>query len=353
MSVRERLLLRQVRHVQPDLDDPRTAAARALIRWDAGVILPPFLLHLPSPAAFSASWAILSEPTHGPLVDRAVKEAVAAAVSAVNACPYCVDVHTTTLHGLGGREAAGAIASGRPAVADPALGAAVAWARATREPGAAVLRRPPFPDEHMPEMVGVALAYHYINRMVNIFAAGSPFPAGMPKARPVLRAVAAPALRRLLARKGGRGACLDLLPAAPLPDDLAWAHRDPIVADAFGRAAAAFDAIGEQFVAEPVRRLVTGHLGEWQGAEPGLSRAWVERAIEPLPPLQRPSGRLALLAALASYQVDTAVLEAARGSRGRTGDEMLVATATWASFAATRRVGSWLPTSTHGKETVA
>ena len=34
------------------------------------------------------------------LVPRAAKEAVAVAVSLGNACPYCVQVHGGTLHGL-------------------------------------------------------------------------------------------------------------------------------------------------------------------------------------------------------------------------------------------------------------
>lgn len=350
MSIGEQLLLRQVRHVRPDLDDPRTATVRQQIRRDFGMIVPPFLLHLPAPAALSASWAIIREPTHGHRVPRAVKEAVAASVSAANACPYCVDVHTTALHALGDRAAAAAIASGRSqTITDPTLHAVVSGALATREPDAPILRRRPFPDA--PELIGVVLAYHYINRMVNIFVAGSPFP--VTKARSVLRSIAARALCRLVADSGRRGASLALLPAAPLPDDLAWASGDSIIADAFARAATAFEALGQRFVAEPVRRLVTRRLTERRGEEPGLSRAWVTSAIDVLPPLHRPQGKLALLAALASYQVDAGVLDAARTQPGPTGDEMLVSTAAWASFTAARRVGSWVWTDVDARGVVA
>lgn len=352
MSIGEHLLLRQVRHVRPDLGDPRTSTVRQQIRRDFGMIVPPFLLHLPAPAALSASWAIIREPAHGLQVPRAVKEAVAASVSAANACPYCVDVHTTALHALGDRAAAAAIASGRSqTITDPTLQAVVAWAHATREPDAPILRRRPFPDEHAPELIGVVLGYHYINRMVNIFAAGSPFPVA--KARPLFRSIAARALRRLVAARGRRGESVDMLPAASLPDDLAWAGGDPIIADAFARAAAAFEALGQRFVAEPVRRLVTRRLTEWRGEEPGLSRAWVTSAIDVLPPPHRPQGKLALLAALASYQVDAGVLDAARTQSGPIGDEMLVSTATWASFTAARRVGSWVWTDVDAQAVVA
>ena len=114
MSIRERPFLRQVQYLHPDPRDPRTAAARQQIRRDFGMLVPPFALHLPVPDALSAYWAIIREPTYGRRVDRATKEAVAAAVSATNTCPYCVDVHTTTLHALGEPASAAAIASGQP-----------------------------------------------------------------------------------------------------------------------------------------------------------------------------------------------------------------------------------------------
>jgi hypothetical protein len=207
-----------------------------------------------------------------------------------------------------------------------------------------ILRQRPFPDDHAPELIGVALAYHYINRMVNIFAAESPFPVATPRLKPIMKRMASPAFRRLLAREARPGSSLGLLPPAPLPDDLAWARGDPIIADAFGRAAAAFDAAGQQALPDPVRDLVTARLAAWRGEEPGLSRAWADSAAESLPAPQQPQGRLALLTALASYQVDAQVLADARTRPGPAGDETLVATAAWASFAAARRIGSWLHT---------
>jgi AhpD family alkylhydroperoxidase len=345
MSITERLFLGQVRHVQPVLDDPRTLAARRQITRDFGALVPPFALHLPVPGALCAYWAINRGPTWGRRVDRATKEAVAAAVSAINTCPYCVDVHTTTLRALGDRSAAAAIASSETdQIADADLRAVVTWARANRRPDADIVRRPPFPDEHAPELIGVALAYHYINRMVDIFAPPSPFPSAAPTIQPVLKRLATPVFRRLLRREVAPGAALDLLAPAPLPADLAWARSDPVIAQAFARAAAAFDAVGRQALPEAVRHLVTTRLSVWRGEDPGLSRGWVDDATGALPAPHRAIGRLALLTAFASYQVDTQVLDDARTSPGRAGDANLVAAASWASFAAARRIGSWLHT---------
>jgi AhpD family alkylhydroperoxidase len=345
MSFRDFLFRRQVRHVDPALHEARTGAVRQQIEHDFGPLVPPFALHMPAPDALCAYWVIFREPTYGRRVDRAAKEAVAAAVSAINTCPYCVDVHTTMLQALGDRAVAVAIGSGQTeAIADPGLRAVVTWARASRQPDAHILHQRPFPDEHAPELIGVAVAYHYINRMVNIFATASPFPLTALRIKPVLRWVAMPVFRRLLARDVRPGASVGLLAPAPLPDDLAWAQGDPVIAEAFARAAATFDALGRQALPERVRELVTARLSTWRGEEPGMSRGWVDSDIESLPAPQRPLARLALLAALASYQVDAKVLNDARTHPGAAGDEALIAAASWASFAAARRIGAWLLT---------
>ena len=342
MAILDKAFRRQVRHLELSLDDTRTQAVRRQIMRDVGALVPPFMLHLPSPAALCAYWAIVREPTHGPQVSRAKKEAVAAAVSAINACPYCVDVHTTVLHALGARDQALQLVAGTTSGStDPELEGVISWARATRDPGASVLRQRPFADRDAPELIGVAVSYHYINRMVAIFAVSSPFPASA-LLKSGFRRLAAPVFARQTRRDVRPGATLTLLPPAQLPDDLRWARGDAVIAEAFARAAATFDSVGGQALPESVRTLISERVMAWHGEDPGLSRAWVEGAVEPLPTQHRPLGRLALLTALAPYQVDERVIGEARPHLG--GDEALVAACAWASFTAARRVGTWLDT---------
>ncbi|BCB89759.1 hypothetical protein Psuf_070720 [Phytohabitans suffuscus] len=75
------------------------------------------------------------------------------------------------------------------------------------------------------------------------------------------------------------------------------------------------------------------------GEETGISRAWCEELVAELPASERAAGRLALLAALASYQVDDTVVAEFRAAAPD--DRTLVEAAAWASFAAARRIGSW------------
>ncbi|WP_344621232.1 hypothetical protein, partial [Actinosynnema pretiosum] len=218
--------------------------------------------------------------------------------------------------------------------------AAAEWASAAAFAGSTVPA--PFPADQAPEVLGTAVVLHHLNRVVNLFLGPLPLPPGAPAASMVV-------VRRVLVRlikaaeRGGpvRGASLDLLPEADLPADLGWAGGDPVLADAFARAAGALDAAGRRSVPVGARELVLERLAAWDGRAPGVSRAWVEDAVSGLPPAERAAGRLALLTALAAYQVDDAAVAAFRAVDGE--DRALVELTSWASTAAARRIGSWAP----------
>nr|AFV52132.1 hypothetical protein [Streptoalloteichus sp. ATCC 53650] len=322
------LPLRGVRHVTP----VRPGAARGVVREvyrqvgrDFGMIAPPVALHSPAPAALAACWALLRETLIVGSADRAAKENAAAAVSAANSCPYCVEVHEAAALALGEGP-------------DERL---AAWARG----GPA-----PFPAAWAAEFTGVAVAFHYLNRVANVFLDDSPLPPRMSdRARGWGLRVLGRVVRRTARRPRDVGTAGALLPAAPLPVDLAWAASAPHVADALARVAAAVERGGERSVPQGVREHVAARLSIWAGEPPpGPSRAWVEDEVADLPDADRPATRLALVTALASYQVDDAVVTAFR--RHRPDDRSLVELVAWAGFTAARRSGALLaarPTAEH------
>ncbi|MEV4091631.1 carboxymuconolactone decarboxylase family protein [Streptosporangium saharense] len=314
--------LRQVRHVRP----VPPARARGLVaevygraEREFGMLAPPVALHSPAPEVLAACWMMLRETLLAETRDgvgRAVREAVATGVSHGNACPYCVGVHGAALGGL--------VPSSK---AD--LAPVEEWARSG---GAA-----PFPEKGSAGLVGVAVTFHYLNRMVNVFLDETPLPPQTPR---LARGVLMRTLGRLMRPVGGGvepGGSLDLLPMAPLPGDLSWAAGAPEVAGAFARAAAAIEAAGRRSVPGPVRDLLTARLATWDGARPGLGGAWVEEAVADLAAEDRPAGRLALLTAFASYRVGDPVVDAF--TEGRRGDGTLVELTAWSSMAAARRMG--------------
>lgn len=338
--------LDQIKHVAPArIDGPDDTVTRVYrqAERDFGMLAPPVALHSPAPGPLAASWMMLRESLLADgRVSRAAKEAVAAAVSLGNACPYCVAVHSATLSGLLRSPVAAAISAGDFAsIADPEVRAIAQWARRSGNRRDSQTQQAPFTAEQAPEIAGVAVTFQYLNRMVEIFLNDSPLPPAVPNA---VRASVLRVLGRFMsaaARSAHQpGASLELLPPAPLPQDLWWAAGSPHVAEAFARASAAIEAAGRKHVPPAVRDALRSRLAGWDGQRLGVSRSWVAQELLALPAGERAAGRLALLTALAPYQVDQPVIDAFR--REQAGDEALIATTSWASMAAARQVGSWL-----------
>lgn len=302
---------RQIRHVNPVA--PRSATGlvaevyRAVER-EFGMLAPPVVLHAPAPKVLAASWSLLRESL---LADgaatRAAKEVVATAVSEANRCPYCVVVHEASLGQAGESDLDGALRE---------------WIRGGAEP---------FPPEHRAEYLAVRVTFEYLNRMVNVFLPDSPFPGAMP-------APIAASASGVLGRVAVGGAAVEpgrsagLLPECDLPAELGWAATRPAVANALAAATTAFEEAGERSVPAPVRDLVRARLA---GARPeGPSRSWVTDDVATLPPQHRNAGRLALLTALAAYQVTDDVVEEYR--REGHDDAALIELTAWASWTTAR-----------------
>ncbi|MGB3444883.1 MAG: carboxymuconolactone decarboxylase family protein [Actinophytocola sp.] len=299
------------------------------VERDFSMLAPPVALHSAAPETMAASWMVLRETLLAQgFADRAGKEAVATGVSLANDCPYCADVHGMTLAAI------------------PDAGSDVdvltEWARVS---ATSVRVAAPFPPERAAELIGVAVAFHHYNRMVNVFLSDSPFPphvpeSAKPKARKVLGGVLRPGPGGAVA-----GESLAFLPAVPLPDDLGWARSNGVVAEAFARAYAVAEAAGERSVPSSVRALLRTRLSTWDGRAPGISRSWVDAEVAGLPEADRAAGKLALVVAFASYQVDDALVSAFRATAPD--DSTLVELVAWASLSTARRISTWLAGTEH------
>lgn len=324
--------LREVRYVTavpPRHAHGLVAQVYQQVERDFGMLAPPIALHSPAPEVLAASWAILRESlVAGGLASRADKEVVAAAVSRANICPYCVEVHGMALGSLGRAGDAAAI-SGDQEIEDPSTRALAEWASGGDGSVA---------PESQPELIGVAVAFHYLNRMVNVFLGPSPLPPAVPaSARRVARSVLGHFLKPADATPG---AALTLLPEAAPPGDLGWAKGNETIEAAFTRAAGVIDDAARASVPARVREVVRRELAFWPGSSPALTASWVEPAIVGLPASERATARLALLTAIASYQVDATVVDAFR--RYQPSDRALVELVAWASLSAARSLGKRL-----------
>ncbi|WP_203682432.1 carboxymuconolactone decarboxylase family protein, partial [Actinoplanes siamensis] len=260
-----RPVLGQIRHVRPVPPGSAhgvVAAVYQQMERDFGMLAPPVALHSPEPPVLAAVWAMLRETLLVPgSAGRGVKETVAAAVSAANRCPYCVDVHGATMTALGLGPEAAAVEGGRGGgIADPVLRDVVTWAGV---PGAPP---PGLPAGWLPELAGVVAVFHYLNRMVSVFLVESPLRPGLSRRA---RARMLPTFGRLLRFLGTAepvpGAALGLLPAAPGTHRPAWAPAGTVLAATFARAAATIEDAARTAVPPAVREVVAAAVGRWDG----------------------------------------------------------------------------------------
>lgn len=307
------------------------------------VLAGPITVHSISPELTAGLWMYGRETVlAADALDRGTKEAIAAAVSVTNRCPYCRDMHTSMAHSAGAHDLAVAVlADADQGPGADVLAPAIAWARASRTPGAPVLEDPPFTAPQMAEAIGTVVFFHYINRVVNVFFEDTAL------RLPVVGAVLTDRLTRgfgfvvrpRMTVDTVPGESLDLLPEAPLPDDLAWADH-PTIGPAVARWAAALDAAACRHAPTSVRTVVGDAIDDWSGADPPLGSAWLEERTAELPAEDRAIAELALLTALASYRVTDARVRALT-ERGA-GEETLLVTVAWAAGLAARRVSSWV-----------
>jgi AhpD family alkylhydroperoxidase len=272
-------------------------------------------------------------------LDRTSKEAMSATLSQVNDCPYCADMLISLVHSNGEHEiASGIFANDEEQITDPVMRERCAWIRAVATAGSEAPPKPPFTAEELPEAIGSLFVFSYINRFSHVVMDGSPVaaPFGLQTVKNAALRMFGFELRPTTARVLVPGVALDLLPPAPLPDDLGWAAPNPRVADALARWAAVIERETPKAVSPQVRELVEGSLQRWQGEFMPLSRSWVDEEVRDLTGKDRSVARLALVVAKASYQFDDSLAEDVPGPDQD--EERFIRVLAWASHAGARRV---------------
>ena len=300
----------------------------------------PFLAHSPDAELLAAFWSVAYETV---LVDgrlpRADKHAVAAIVSKVNECPFCVETHAFYSGLEGELSDVELLMNGlTDGITDAGRRRLAEWAAATRDPMSETTRTPPFTPEEAPEAIGTAVAFHYLDRVVTFFngtegvdVGDTPF------------SVVDSLTRAAIQREREPGTSLSQVTDATLPEDVRWAAPSPHIAAAFSHFAATVEAAGEAVLDEPERACVAAAVAAWDGGDPPFGSAWIDKALSGLAPgSSHARARVALLAAFAPHRVDEATIEDFKRSRPH--DRELLAAVAWAASRAARRIGSWLAT---------
>lgn len=299
---------------------------------DFGLVAEPVVIHSSDPQLTAASWAVTRETVVAGAAPRVAKEIVAREVSKSNQCSYCAAAHQMMVDATDGQPAGSGTANGLD------LDAVASWAAVTSEPDSAILKDPPFSSDLSASMIGTAVSFQYINRMVEIFLPNSPIP--FPGIDGIGQKMGSAILGSVVKAAFAPGESLKFLADAELPSELGWAQGEPAVAGAFARMARESERVGQAALSSATRELVDDKISTWRGEPMPLSRNWVEEDISGLQNDERAEAKLALLTALAPHQVDEEVIADYRANKP--GDAALIGATNWAARKAATRVGSWL-----------
>ncbi len=336
-------MIKYIKPVRPSAARGIVADVYAGIKREFGTLGEPLTLHAPKPDLLAGVWSAFRACVLAGRAPRDLKEAVAVTISKLNRCPYCIDAHTVMLHAAAAHRAAEAIEYGHDdEIEDEKMRAVAAWSAATRSRGSPALLSRPFSPQEAPEFIGTAVWVHYINRMVHAFLNERllPISSNMPAVRKAAGRAGGWYFARFVRRARQHAGAGIRLPEFALPEDLGWAAGSRAVAGAFAAFAAAADAAGQAALPAEVRTIVLERLCSWDGADPGMDRAWLEAPVSALSDEHRPAARLALLGAFAPYRIDADAIRQFR--RRQAGDGDLLGCLAWASFTTARAIGTWL-----------
>jgi len=341
--------IKYLKAVPPDQAQGKLADIYQQVRRDFQLV-PPITLFSPVTELLAGLWSITRESQIAAgLVSRQDKEAISAAVSSINTCDYCIDAHVGMLHGTSAHSLANLmLTNNMEGIVDPKTKALVNWALMTRTPQNELLHTLPFRAEEIPEVIGTALSYHFINPMVAIFLGKSPLPVNTNI--PILRKIAtrvfgATAGKSIATKQASGGDSLVFLVDSVLPQEFSWAESNTNIAKAYAGFSTAMETAGEETIPEEVRNHLIKYLEKWQGDKMPLSRQWLEDVIKGLAKKHQDCARLVFLTALSPYQIDEKIIT--NFSKQYPTNEELLSVTCWASYTVTKRISQWLNPSSH------
>jgi hypothetical protein len=302
--------------------------------FDFGMIPPPVSINKVDKELYAASWACLRETLVVGKVPRYFKEAVAAGASVANECPYCVGAHQMmfNIYKPGKRK----LGSNQDEIFN-------AWDPEKLKEWASSCflnekERPikPFPKQYQAEIIGTAVYFHYLTRMVTIHLGDSLIPKMLEWMVPIMM----PFMRLFMGLNNKRKKKVGASQIAHVsseggPD---WADEEHIRI-----AFAQFSQLTEDKIIKVIDQsmidCINSFLSDWHGVLPSIGAGWVDPHIEKWggTDIQKKQQLKVMLQTIASpYMI---VDEDKKRLKEFMGHKNLVLMITWASLKAALKTG--------------
>jgi len=322
--------------IQPSKATGLVAEVYSQIKEDFGRIVEPFTLHSPKPLLLAGVWMAARESELVGQVPRETKEAIAASISKVNQCPYCVDAHTIMIRAAGERKNAKLIAQEKYDQIQPEqTKKIVKWALSSLSPKSELILSPPFEKRDRSEIIGTAVFYHYINPLVTLFLGNSPLP--VPFFKNQMKTIASHIFKKAVNRSKIPGSSLTLLPQRKVTIDLSWTKESPNIYGAFSRLAGVISDIEKSVVPKQTVQIVEQYLKDWPKKKQEIGSNWINEITNKIDSQPNAATALALMTIVSPYKITYELISNFRKYFPR--QNQLLEIPAWASFTRAIKIG--------------
>jgi len=228
------MLIKHIKYIKKNQAKGHLKRLYKHMELNFGKLAEPFVIHSIDEELTAGIWAVFYETI---LVDgevkRSLKEAIATSVSEINKCNYCVDAHTIMIFGTEKilLEIITTIKEGKT-IATTQEEKLVFWALQNLKFDSSIILNPPFTKDKAPEIIGTAVLFHYINRMVNLFAGNTPLPTTKMRGA-LIRIASGFIFAKAIKKKKIKGESLLFIDEGINGDSFTWAGQKPVIQKAF------------------------------------------------------------------------------------------------------------------------
>jgi arsenate reductase-like glutaredoxin family protein len=204
------------------------------IEENFGKLVEPIVLHSINTELTLSVWSVLYETVLvSGEIKRSLKEAVATCISEINKCQYCVDAHSIMIFGTEKElyKTILTIKNGNT-ILESKADKIMYWAISNFDFENSIIENPPFNRKEAPEIIGTAILFHYINRMVSIFAGYSPLPISIMKEF-ISKFVSTFIFSKAINKSKFKGESLLFIESKNQQFTFDWANESPEISKAF------------------------------------------------------------------------------------------------------------------------
>ncbi len=224
--------IKYIKHISKKDSSGKLKNIYTHIESNFGKIAEPFVLHSINTELTASIWAIIYETMLVETnVKRNIKETIATCISELNKCPYCVDAHGIMLLGTGKdlNKNILEVKNGKSELKTKE-DQLISWA--LNNLNDKYIANPAFSKHQAPEIIGTAVIFHYINRMVSIFAGDTPLPTS--KMKKLLKFFAANFIfKKAINRFKNKGDSIVYIDKKEESSSFIWAQKVPEIKTSF------------------------------------------------------------------------------------------------------------------------